>query len=147
MLPISNHAASLEEQIDQWRSYLRHRQAIHAVDVVELEDHLREQVGGLVDAGLATDEAYLVAVKRMGDLERQPMHGLAWDVLAAHHDETAGRLKINPPGTVWQRVHDERAVGLPAFVPPLRARQASRSVPPASEYHRAPRKSTWSPGG
>src|ERR671923_53267 len=62
-------SASLEEQIDQWRSYLRHRQAIHAVDVAELEDHLREQVASLVDAGLATDEAFLVAVKRMGDLD------------------------------------------------------------------------------
>jgi hypothetical protein len=60
---------SLEEQIDQWRSYLRRRQAIHAVDVAELEDHLREQVAVLVEAGLATDEAFLVAVKRMGNLD------------------------------------------------------------------------------
>ena len=59
----------LEDQIDQWRGYLRRRQAIHSVDVAELEDHLREQVAGLVDAGLATDEAFLVAVKRMGDLD------------------------------------------------------------------------------
>ena len=65
----SDAAASLEEQIDQWRSYLRHRQAIHSVDVAELEDHLREQVAGLMDAGLATDEAFLVAVKRMGSLD------------------------------------------------------------------------------
>src|SRR4026209_1243042 len=64
-----NHALSLEEQIDQWRSYLRRRQAIHSVDVAELEDHLREQVKVLVDAGLATDEAFLLAVKRMGDLD------------------------------------------------------------------------------
>lgn len=60
---------SLEEQIDQWRSYLGRRQAIHAVDVAELEDHLREQVAVLMGAGLATDEAFLVAVKRMGDLD------------------------------------------------------------------------------
>ena len=55
-------AVSLEEQIDRWRSYLRRRQAIHPVDVAELEDHLREQVAGLIDAGLATDEAFQVAV-------------------------------------------------------------------------------------
>ncbi len=65
----SGHAALLEEQIDQWRSYLRRRQAIHAVDVAELEDHLREQVATLGDAGLAPDEAFLVAVKRIGDLD------------------------------------------------------------------------------
>ena len=64
-----DHAASLEEQIDQWRSYLRRRQAIHAVDVAELEDHLREQVAALVAAGLAGDEAFLIAVKRMGALD------------------------------------------------------------------------------
>jgi hypothetical protein len=60
------HAVSLEEQIEQWRSYLRRRQATHSVDVAELENHLRQQIAGLVDAGLATDEAFLIAVKRMG---------------------------------------------------------------------------------
>ncbi|MGB4716899.1 MAG: permease prefix domain 1-containing protein, partial [Bacillota bacterium] len=60
---------TLEEQIDEWRSYLRSRQAIHSADVAELEDHLREVIDDLVDAGLATDEAFLVAVKRMGKLD------------------------------------------------------------------------------
>lgn len=60
---------SLEEQIDQWRRYLRRRQAIHPVDVAELEDNLREQIAGLSEVGLATDEAFLVAVKRMGQLD------------------------------------------------------------------------------
>src|ERR687896_393702 len=68
-MPRDPKPASLEEQIDRWRSYLRRRQAIHSVDVAELEDHLREQVAVLVDAGLATDEAFLVAVKRMGNLD------------------------------------------------------------------------------
>jgi len=61
--------ASLEAQIDQWRSYVLRRQALHSVDVEELEDHLREQVVGLMEAGLDSDEAFLVAVKRMGDLD------------------------------------------------------------------------------
>jgi hypothetical protein len=65
----ADHARPLEEQIDQWRSYLRRRQAIHSVDVAELEDHLREQVAVLMGAGLAADEAFLVAVKRMGELD------------------------------------------------------------------------------
>jgi hypothetical protein len=68
-MPDPDDEAALEEQIGQWRSYVRRRQAIHSVDVAELEDHLREQVARLVDAGLATDEAFLVAVKRMGDLD------------------------------------------------------------------------------
>ena len=49
----------------------------------ELEDHLREQVAVLTDAGLATDEAFLVAVKRMGDLD---------DALAGVRARALGRL-------------------------------------------------------
>jgi hypothetical protein len=59
----------LEQRIAEWRIYLRRRQAIHAGDIDELEDHLRDQIGALGDAGLSEDEAFLVAVKRMGDLD------------------------------------------------------------------------------
>jgi hypothetical protein len=45
---------------------LGRRRAIHPVDVAELEDHLRDQIATLVDAGLSPDEAFLVAVKRIG---------------------------------------------------------------------------------
>ena len=65
----TTHALSLDEQIGQWRQYLLRRQAIHSVDVAELEDHLREQIGALVGSGLSDDEAFLVAVKRMGALD------------------------------------------------------------------------------
>ena len=60
---------ALEVQVDHWRSYLQRRRAIRPVDVEELEDHLRDQVATLVDAGLATDEDFLVAVKRLGALD------------------------------------------------------------------------------
>src|SRR2546426_4225622 len=61
--------ALLEEQIGQWRAYVRRRRAITGPDVEELETHLRDQVGALTQAGLAEDEAFLVAVKRMGSLD------------------------------------------------------------------------------
>ena len=85
------HAVSLEEQIDQWRSYLRRRQAIHSADVTELEDHLREQIAGLVDAGLATDEAFLIAVKRMGDLD-----SLSREFAREHSDRLWKQLVVSP---------------------------------------------------
>jgi hypothetical protein len=69
MMSSPNTTAWIEEQIDQWRSYLRRRQAIHSVDVAELEDHLRGHLAALVDVGLAPDEAFLVAVKRIGNLD------------------------------------------------------------------------------
>jgi len=60
---------TVEEQIAQWRVYLRRRRAIRGPDVEELEGHLRDQVAVLTDAGLEADEAFLVAVKRMGSLD------------------------------------------------------------------------------
>jgi len=84
-------AVSLDEQIDQWRSYLRRRQAIHSVDVSELEDHLREQVAVLVDAGLATDEAFLVTVKRMGNLD-----ALSREFALEHSDRLWKQLVVVP---------------------------------------------------
>jgi hypothetical protein len=60
---------SLEGQIEQWRSYLRRRPAIRPMDVEELEDHLRGEVAALRGAGLSANEAFLVAVKRMGALD------------------------------------------------------------------------------
>jgi hypothetical protein len=64
----------LEKQIAEWRTYMRHRRAVRETDVEELEDHLRSTVADLVEAGLREDEAFLVAVKRMGnqdDLSRE----------------------------------------------------------------------------
>lgn len=93
-MPPSDQAGLLEEQIDQWRSYLRRRQAIHSVDVAELEDHLREQVEGLTAAGLATDEAFLVAVKRMGDLD-----ALSREFAREHSDRLWKQLVVVPADT------------------------------------------------
>lgn len=85
---------SLEEQIDQWRSYLRRRQAIHSVDIAELEDHLREQVAVLADAGLSNDEAFLVAVKRMGDLD-----ALSREFAREHSERLWKQLVVVPADT------------------------------------------------
>src|SRR5918999_3456994 len=90
-MPAPDHAVSLEEQIDRWRSYLRRRQAIHSADIAELEDHLRGQVAVLVDAGLTTDEAFLVAVKRMGKLD-----DLSREFAREHSDRLWKQLVVVP---------------------------------------------------
>lgn len=59
----------LENHIAQWRIYLQRRQSIHSVDIAELEDHLREEIAALTRSGLSSDEAFLVAVKRMGSFD------------------------------------------------------------------------------
>jgi hypothetical protein len=60
---------SLESQIAEWRAYVAGSPAVNGHDVDELEDHLRHQIAELTEAGLTPDEGFLVAVKRMGDLD------------------------------------------------------------------------------
>jgi hypothetical protein len=81
----------LEEQIAQWRAYLRRRQAVHGPDVDELEGHLRDQLAALTEAGLTGDEAFLVAVKRMGSLD-----ALSREFARAHSERLWKQLVIAP---------------------------------------------------
>jgi hypothetical protein len=59
----------LEAQFAQWRHYVQRRRELQPSDADELEDHLRGCVDELVAVGLRADEAFLVAVKRMGSLD------------------------------------------------------------------------------
>ena len=59
----------LEAQIDRWRGYVQRSQAISPADVDELEDHLREHIADRQATGLDDEEAFLVAIKRMGNLD------------------------------------------------------------------------------
>jgi hypothetical protein len=59
----------VESQIAEWRAYVAKAPAVNGRDVDELEAHLRDQIAELDAAGLTADEAFLVAVKRMGDLD------------------------------------------------------------------------------
>ena len=81
----------LEEQIAQWRAYVGRRQALHGPDVEELEGHLRDQLVALTEAGLAGDEAFLVAVKRMGSLD-----ALSREFARAHSERLWKQLVIAP---------------------------------------------------
>src|SRR5678815_5038851 len=81
----------LEEQITQWRTYLLRRQAVHRPDVEELEGHLRDQLAALTEAGLSGDEAFLVAVKRMGSLD-----ALSREFARAHSERLWKQLVIAP---------------------------------------------------
>ena len=82
---------SLEKQIAQWREYLHRRQALHGSDIEELEGHLRDQLTALTEAGLAGDEAFLVAVKRMGSLD-----ALSREFARAHSERLWKQLVIGP---------------------------------------------------
>lgn len=87
------HNGSLEERIGEWREYIRSRQAVHAVDIDELEDHLRSQVEALSEAGLDEGEAFLVAVKRLGELDALSRE------FAREYSERLWKQLVVSPGT------------------------------------------------
>ena len=60
---------ALESQIGRWRGYVERHQVISTFDADEMEDHLRGRISELVASGLTDDEAFLVAVKRMGSVD------------------------------------------------------------------------------
>jgi hypothetical protein len=60
---------SVESQIAEWRAYVAEAPGVDGRDVDELEDHLRHQIAELNAAGLTADEAFLIGVKRLGDVD------------------------------------------------------------------------------
>ena len=61
--------AALEEQIAHWRSYRRRRQAPQPDEGAQVEDRLRQSIEGLRAGGLSPEEAFLVAVRRLGGVD------------------------------------------------------------------------------
>ncbi len=91
----------LDERISEWRTYVRRRQAIAARDVDELEDHLRSKVADLVKAGLDEEEAFLIGVKRLGELDT-----LSREFAREHSERLWKRLVVSDAdtgGTGWGR--------------------------------------------
>ncbi|MCD5348305.1 permease prefix domain 1-containing protein [Agromyces sp. S2-1-8] len=64
----------LDALVASWRRWMQRHDAMSATDLAELESHLYDTVDHFVAAGLTPDEAFLVAVKRLGatdDLSRE----------------------------------------------------------------------------
>jgi hypothetical protein len=95
----------LESQIARWRTYVQARQAISATDVDELEDHLRGQVAGLRATGLDDDEAFLIAIKRLGNLD-----AVSREFAREHSERLWKQLALLPresgteAGPAWQEL-------------------------------------------
>lgn len=59
----------LEAQIGSWRNCLKARGHLLDADISELENHLREETEDLARSGLTLDEAFLISVKRLGNVD------------------------------------------------------------------------------
>jgi hypothetical protein len=88
---------NVEEQIAEWRAYVADAPAVDGRDVDELEGHLRDQIADLNEAGLDDEEAFLVAVKRMGDVDSlsrefaREHSGRLWKQLLVSGDDEPAR--------------------------------------------------------
>ncbi len=81
---------SIEAEIAGWREFLQERGHFTPEQLAELEAHLRDTMAELEGGGLATDEAFLIAVRRVGNL-----HALAAEYARVHTDQ------------VWKQVLDD----------------------------------------
>jgi hypothetical protein len=86
--------AELEAQIDRWRGYVQRNRAISPADVDELEDHLREQIADRQATGLDDEEAFLVAIKRLGNLD-----AVSREFAREHSDRLWKQLVLVPDGS------------------------------------------------
>ncbi|HUG31282.1 MAG TPA: permease prefix domain 1-containing protein [Acidimicrobiia bacterium] len=88
----------LQSEIAEWRAFVGQGPAVDGRDVEELEAHLRDQIGDLTAAGLAADEAFLVAVKRMGRLDE-----LSREFAREHSGRLWRQLVLSDGGEQQQR--------------------------------------------
>lgn len=79
----------VEARIEAWRGYLARRAAISAADVDELEAHLRDEMAALTRVGLSDDEAFGVAIGRLGALD-----GLSREYAREHSDRLWKQLVL-----------------------------------------------------
>ena len=90
---------SVEAQIAEWRAYIAGAPGIDGRDVDELEDHLRDQIAELKSAGLTADEGFLIAVKRLGDVDglsrefAREHSGRLWKQLLVGGDDEPARAR------------------------------------------------------
>jgi len=58
----------LESNIRSWSDLMREKGSCTESDLLELEDHLRDEIEDLTKIGLTQDEAFLISIKRLGNV-------------------------------------------------------------------------------
>ncbi|HUR57361.1 MAG TPA: hypothetical protein VM029_06605 [Opitutaceae bacterium] len=108
-MPDAHHESTLEELIEQWRGYVRRSTAGQPVEVAPLEEKLRSEIAVLTRAGLAADEAFLVAVKRIGRVDPASRE------LAREHSDRLWKQLAVAPAASPERTARRRKEAFVAF--------------------------------
>ncbi len=64
---MDGNLSMIDKKIREWRDYCLCSGCISDSDIDELEDHLREEIASLIQKSLSEEEAFLIAVRRMGN--------------------------------------------------------------------------------
>ena len=96
--------ADVETRIESWRGFVGRRAAISTADVDELESHLRDEMADLRDVGLSDDEAFLIAVGRLGEVD-----ALSREYAQEHSDRLWKQLVV---GSADSATADRRGLGV-----------------------------------
>ncbi len=101
----------LELNINSWCDYLRSSGKLKEEDILELEDHLREEIEDLIDKGLSEEEAFLVSVKRLGKVNM-----ISEEYAKVNTDELWKQLLVEPAENKSTKRKDVFLVILLAFL-------------------------------
>ena len=80
-----------EQLMQEWRQAVRRNRAVDESDADELETHLRDAMTELEGMGLSADEAFLIAVRRVGKVD-----ALTAEFAREHSDRLWKQLVVTP---------------------------------------------------
>ena len=80
-----------EQLLQEWRLAVRRNRAVDESDADELETHLRDAMSELEGMGLSADEAFLIAVRRVGKVD-----ALTAEFAREHGDRLWKQLVVTP---------------------------------------------------
>ena len=63
---MSKKTFDLEVALDTWRSFFKYRRSFFADDMEELEQHVREHIQHLIEAGYSEEAAFREATSKTG---------------------------------------------------------------------------------
>lgn len=100
----------LEAEIRKWRDQIRGTGGVSSADLEELETHLRDSVNELFGCGLNGEEAFLISVRRLGNVTA------VGDEFAKVTSENLWRQMVLTPKSPADRRRFARELGIVVFL-------------------------------
>lgn len=90
----------LESNVRSWSDLLRSKGDLSEPDAIELENHLKDEIDDLIKVGLSQEEAFLISVKRMGNV-----HAISKEYSKISSENLWKHLMINPDHALDSRAN------------------------------------------